>query len=452
MVQGSKGSDAMTTVYILAVVFALVIARGLQKNAQGSAAITLVFIVAVCYLAPVYLFYLGDVHKHVDIAPSSVGVTSVMIAVVTALLINLAGRMHCPGAWLLAPAAIWLVAGTWLSWGRSDEHDAGLAHLGVGFAAWLVGTSCAYALRADPRERERAAMYLTGLLGIQAVVVIGQAIGFDINPMSAEELALLEGRYNGLLNHPGQLANATLMIFVLILALRDSAASWRSGRTSLIFVLVMGICIGAGSRAQILGALVLLMGWAFFAYGQRAPRGKRFGALGIGIVGLLASYPVLQKRFEEDPTGGGRSVLQDIGLQAVMDHPLVGVGPNSYVSVIGLSDALTASGVPVHNAFLLAAVEVGVVGAIALWLPVLWTFIRGFRLRKEVGIVQVPAAAAAAFFVPFVISTFTGWGLLSDPLYGLLMLIMGATYALMLPLSGDEKVLQPVVLQRHARF
>jgi O-antigen ligase len=194
------------------------------------------------------------------------------------------------------------------------------------------------------------------------------------------------------------------------------------------------------------------MGWAFFAYGQRAPRGKRFGALGIAIVGLVASYPVLQRRFEEDPTGGGRSVLQEIGLQAVMDHPLVGVGPNSYVSVVGLSDALTASGVPVHNAFLLAAVEIGVIGAVALWLPVLWTFVRGFRLRKQAGIVHAPAAAAAAFLIPFVISTFTGWGLLSDPLYGLLMLVMGAIYALMFPLGGDEEVLKPAVLQRRARF
>lgn len=442
----------MTIIYVLAVVFALILVRGLQRGPEESSAITLVFVAAVCYLAPVYVLYLGDVYKHVDIAPSSVGVTSVMIAVVAALLINLAGRLHFPGAWLLVPATIWLAVGTWLSWGRSDEHDAGLAHLGVGFAAWLVGTSCAYAIRADPRVRERAAMYLTGLLGIQAVVVAGQAIGFDINPMSAEELAILDGRYNGLLNHPGQLANATLMIFVLILALRDTAASWRSGRTSLIFALVMGICIAAGSRAQIFGALVLLMGWAFFAYGQRAPRGKRFGALGIAIVGLVASYPVLQRRFEEDPTGGGRSILQEIGLQAVMDHPLVGVGPNSYVSVIGLSDALTASGVPVHNAFLLAAVEIGVIGAVALWLPVLWTFVRGFRLRKQAGSVHAPAAAAAAFLIPFVISTFTGWGLLSDPLYGLLMLVMGAIYALMFPLGGDEEVLKPAVLQRRVRF
>lgn len=441
----------MTLVYVLAVAFALIIARGLQKNPQEGAAITVVFIAAVCYLAPVYILYLGDVYKHVDIAPSSVGVTSVMVAVVTALLINFAGRMRCPGAWLLAPAAVWLAIGTWLWWGRSEEHDAGLAHLGVGFGAWLVGASCAYAIRADPRVRERAAMYLTALLAIQAVVVIGQAVGFDINPMSAEELAILDGRYNGLLNHPGQLANATLMIFVLILALRGAGDSWRSGRTALIFALVMGICIAAGSRAQILGALVLLMGWSLFAYGQAAPRGKRFGALGIGIVGLLASYPVLQRRFEEDPTGGGRGVLQEIGLQAVTDHPVDGVGPNSYVSVVGLSDALTASGVPVHNAFLLSAVEIGIIGAIALWLPVLWTFVRGFRLRKEVDIVQAPAAATAAFFVPFVISTFTGWGLLSDPLYGLLMLVMGALYALMFPLGGDTEVVQPVSLQRQAR-
>ncbi len=406
---------------------------------------TLVFIAATCYLAPAYIVYLGDVYKHVDIASSSVGVTSVMVAVATALLINVAGRLRAPGGVLLAPAAIWLLVGTWLSWGRSDEHDAGLAHLGVGFGAWLVGASCAYAIRADPRVRERAAMYLTGLLAIQALVVVGQALGFDINPMSAQELALLEGRYNGLLNHPGQLANATLIIFVLILGLRDSMASWRSGRTALLFTLVMGICIAAGSRAQILGAIALLLGWALFAFGQRAPRGRRFGAVGIAVLGLVASYPVLQKRFSEDPTGGGRGILQEIGLQAVMEHPWVGVGPNSYVSVIGLSDALTASGVPVHNAFLISAAELGIVGAIALWLPVLWTFARGFRLRKEGGSGRAPAVAATAFFVPFLISTFTGWGLLSDPLYGLLMLVMGAIYALTFPATATEEASKPAL-------
>jgi O-antigen ligase len=215
-----------------------------------------------------------------------------------------------------------------------------------------------------------------------------------------------------------------------------------------IFALVIGICIAAESRAQIIGAFLLLSGWAFFAYGRRVPWGKRFGALGIASIGLLASYPVLQRRFEEDPSGGSRGILQEIGLNAVMDHPLVGVGPNSYVSVVGLSDALTASGVPVHNAFLLAAVELGIAGAVALWLPVLWTFARGFRLRKELGIVQAPAATAAAFLAPFTLSAFTGWGLLADPLWALLMLAMGAIYALMSPLGADEEVLKPVLQHR----
>jgi O-antigen ligase len=435
-------------IFICAVVLFLFVVRSFQKNAESGSAITLAFVAGTCYLGPVYIFYWGDVYKHVDIAAAAVAVTSVMVAVVAAFLTNLTGRVRWPGVWLIAPAVIWLAIGTWISWGRSAEHDAGLAHLGVGFVAWLVGASCAYLLGADQRARERATVYLTGLLVIQAVVVFGQVIGFNINPMSPDQLAILGGRYNGLLSHPAQLATATLIIFALILALRDTSTSWRDGRTAAVFALVIGLCIAAGSRAQILGAFLLLVGWAFFAYGQRVPVGKRFGALGMACVGLLVSYPVLQRRFDEDPTGGARSILQEIGLQAVMNHPLMGVGPNSYVSVVGLSDALTASGVPVHNAFLLAAAEVGIAGAVALWLPVLWTFVRGFRLRKEVGIVQAPAAAAAAFFAPFVLTTFTGWGLLSDPLWALLMLAMGAIYALMSAHGADEEVLTPVLQHR----
>lgn len=425
---------------VLAVVSALIFARSIQKSPEDSAAITLVFIAATCYLAPVYLMYLGNIYKHVDIAAASIGVTSVMVAVTAAFIIQLAGRAHFPGRWLLAPAIIWLAVGAWVFWDSSAERDAGLAHLGVGFLAWLVGSSCAYLIRADVDVRDRAARYLTALIAVQAVVVVAQILGFNVNPMSAEEFAILGGRYNGLLNHPGQLSNATLIVFALILTLRGDNDSRRSGRVTTVSVLVIGICIAAGSRAQIVGAFVLLTVWAFLASGRRrGALNERFGAFWAAILGLLVSYPVLRRRFEEDPNGGARGILQDIGLRAVMDHPLSGVGPNSYVSVIGLSDTLTASGVPVHNAFLLSAVELGIVGAAALWFPIFWTFWRSFRLRRDIDLNNKPAASIA-FFLPFLLSIFTGWGLLADPLWPLLMVAMGTMYGFLTPTNDNGLV------------
>lgn len=430
---------------IIAIALSLLLARSVQKNAANAAAVSVAFVVAICYLGPVYILYLGDVYKHVDIAASSVVVSSVMVAVITAFLINLTGSLRWPGVGLVVPVVIWFAVGIGAFWGRSAEQNAGIAHLCTGLLAWLVGSSCSSLLQGDPEARERTAKFLTGVLAVQAVVVVGQIVGLDVNPMSAEQSSLLEGRYNGLLSHPGLLANSTLVVFTLILALRDSSTSWRSGRMATTFALVIGICIAAESRAQILGAFLLLTVWSFLTYGQRAPRGKRFGALGIAVVGLIMSYPVLLRRFEEDPTGGSRGILQDVGWQAMLDHPLIGVGPNSYVSVIGLSDALTASGVPVHNAFLLSAAELGIAGAVALWLPVLWTFVRGFRLRKQTGVVGTSAVASVAFFIPFMLSAFTGWGMLADPLWALVMVMMGAIYGLMAPAGVATQTVNPAV-------
>ena len=53
----------------------------------------------------------------------------------------------------------------------------------------------------------------------------------------------------------------------------------------------------------------------------------------------------------------------------IREHPWAGVGPNSYVAIAGASDPLTASGVPVHNVLLLSAAELGIIGALLLWLP-----------------------------------------------------------------------------------
>lgn len=438
----------MRIMLIIAIAATLLLARSVQKNAAQGAAVSIAFVAAVCYLGPVYILYLGDVYKHVDIAAASVVVSSVVVAVLTAFLINLTGSVRWPGLRLVVPVVLWLVVGTAAVWGRSDEHDAGIAHLCTGLIAWLLGSSCATLIRADSEARERTARILTGVLFVQAVVVVGQIVGIDLNPMTAEQSALLEGRYNGLLSHPGLLANSTLAIFTLILALRDSSVSWRSGRMAVTFALVIGICLAAQSRAQIIGAFLLLTVWAMLTYRPNVGRGKRFGVIGLAFVGLLVSFPVLQRRFAEDPNGGGRGILQDVGIQAMLDHPLTGVGPNSYVSVIGISDALTASGVPVHNVFLLSAVELGIGGAILLWLPVLWTFVRGFRLRKATGSAGAPAVASVAFFIPFMLSAFTGWGLLADPLWALVMLVMGTIYGLMSSAATPVEGLDPTLRRR----
>ena len=81
---------------------------------------------------------------------------------------------------------------------------------------------------------------------------------------------------------------------------------------------------------------------------------------------------------------------------------------------LGPTDPLTALGWPVHNSFILAAVELGLLGALLFFLPVIWSILRAIKL--SVG--RSPGKGESRLLLStapgLLIIGLTGWGLLAD--------------------------------------
>jgi O-antigen ligase len=119
--------------------------------------------------------------------------------------------------------------------------------------------------------------------------------------------------------------------------------------------------------------------------------------------------------------------VTQVAERVIREHPWTGVGPNGYVAVAGRFDRLTATGVPVHNIFLLSAAELGIVSAVLLWVPFVAVTIRAVRQvwRTRGTGSEVGARVIVSALPGFVLIAVTGWGLLEGSGFLMLCLIFG---------------------------
>jgi O-antigen ligase len=110
----------------------------------------------------------------------------------------------------------------------------------------------------------------------------------------------------------------------------------------------------------------------------------------------------------------------EVALLQFADTPWFGVGPANYVRVVGMRDALTAEGWPVHNAFMLQIVELGIIGALLFFLPLLYMFVRSILAMRLVSRQGDYARAVVAYLPAFVLISWTGWGMLAPGMAALL--------------------------------
>jgi hypothetical protein len=88
-------------------------------------------------------------------------------------------------------------------------------------------------------------------------------------------------------------------------------------------------------------------------------------------------------------------------------------------------DPLTASGVPVHDAFLLTVGEMGIFAGALIWLPFALLLIRAIRSSRTAGAVGLTARAYLAIVPALLLTGVTGWGLLQAPTFELFALVAG---------------------------
>ncbi len=241
--------------------------------------------------------------------------------------------------------------------------------------------------------RRIVAVPLLATTALQAVIVAIQsgtrsAFGYNLLHPGSELLVTNETivRPQGLFDHVYEPAAVAVVAVAVGLALMPAA-----GRMRTAFLVGIGAAATTvaltHSRSALLG-LMLVVAVGALAVARREP------GLRVGIIVVVAAFvvPALltanawQVRFDESATPNlddaslGRITLARQALEMAGDHPVVGVGPNRYMTVLE-SQYTVDEDYPfvVHNESLMVAAELGLPAAIVFTALLVWTGVQAVR-------------------------------------------------------------------------
>lgn len=299
-----------------------------------------------------------------------------------------------------------------LAWTFGVDPTIGTSQLLVGVLAWVAGSYVATLARSDVRSETYFAVLVLGIVAFQAAVAVLQFAGFDIIVAESRTAELTVGRATGTYGHPGTLGKVIVLLAVFALPLMGSAA--RRVRTMVTLTLLIAIVpIGLSeSRSNISSLLALMALWVLLL-----PRERALGArivLPVGaLVIALSFYEAIAARFALDPLGGEREHFMSVALAHIPENLLFGVGPKAYIPYFGQFDSLTAQGWPVHNVFVLEFAEIGLIGAVLLFVPaVVAPAVAAMKRLRSTSSGGYHARAIIAALPAIIIIGTTGWGLI----------------------------------------
>ncbi|WP_428981956.1 O-antigen ligase family protein [Microbacterium horticulturae] len=318
-----------------------------------------------------------------------------------------------------------------------------MLQLGIGVAAWVLGISVASV--ADVHQATRLVLATTALAIVVCQLVFSalQLVGIDPFPLPAEIATLMGSRVHGTLNHPNNLGKTLVLLAALVLPLIDDP-SRQLRKLSLLTIAGCGLGVAlTQGRANIAAFIIMITIRVIVMRGVGAVQ-RRVGFFFLLAVTIMPFIPEISARFLEDPGGGSRDHFMELAISQFERTPWWGIGPNEYVHVIGQYDALTAGGLPVHNSYMLAVVELGLVGATLMLFPLLAAIVRSLRECGRDGYRGRAAASSVAIGVGFVAIAATGWGALSGSILPLWLF----TLAFLRPMKGQKlsSISQPQTL------
>lgn len=372
---------------------------------RRSVTLTLAVLAALC--VPVIVWeqdrLLNEV-VHPGIAPWT---PRVYLASALLVAIWLLVPRRAPGSeWIPLLVVATLCTVTYSVWGGTSNQWAGVVTYAICWLAWVTSSRLAD-VDADALDRRVLVIGIVAIIGLQLVLCFLQVTTSFLGVESSDQGF---SRARGTFGHAGDLGKAVVPMMALLLPFAGGSSQslrrWAYGGV-VAGVAALGLSL---SRGNIAAAIALILTWTLLSSGRRF--GRR--SLGIAIGVMVASVPFVPSivtRFSLDPEGGSRPELMQAALTQLQRTPIVGTGPNSYVDVVGTYDAVTARGLPVHNAFLLSVVELGVLfAALALTIG-FWVVSRVWKARDD----EYAGPYAIAFLSmvpPFFIIGMTGWGLL----------------------------------------
>jgi hypothetical protein len=331
------------------------------------------------------------------------------------------------------PVAVWLVVLTLLAWDGSPRLYSGLLHLALGMAAFAIGATGG---RLD-RVATLVPWVFAAVAWIQLAAIMVALVGLPLRTISGSPADEVNGRAIGLTTHPGEISK--LLFFcamcALLLPQRTTRERWAAWLT--LAATLVGVSL-TQSRAPLIGLVALIATFMALEFATGRWQRRHIAVVGMTVVLALASIPWMIRRFAVDPGLETRRHAMAVALDVIADHPVTGVGVNGYVAVAGVWDRLTAEGVPVHNIFLLSAAELGILGALLLWLPFALVAVRAARtLRRTRG--SDTAARILVSALPGVgLIALTGWGLLQGPYFLLFGFVFGYFGARADPRAADR--------------
>ncbi len=364
---------------------------------------------------------------YVGIAGVNPTVSTYTVATVAGLLFLL---LHRP-AEVLRGLALWapfVAAACYLAvtaWPHDGITAAGLLHVLTGIGIFVLARAFA---RTSQVTAWRLCCLVALMSALEALYAISDFTPWPLHQPSGGLAQSLVGRAIGSTAHPDQLAKVAVYLLVLVLAVDQADLRGRRLQTATSIVL-LGVVAATQGRAGFIGAVVLVVLYSLLQPDVEQFRRRAAVLIGVGAVSVVA-FASLAQRFQVDPNGGARGYLSIITENVISQDPLHGVGINHFVNVVGIGDALVGSGVPVHNAFLLTAAEMGIPAAALFWLPLVHLVVVSVtRLRRE-GTTGSAARIVVAATPAVVLLAVTGWGVLQSPTYELLMFVSGAVAGL----------------------
>lgn len=323
---------------------------------------------------------------------------------------------------------------------------AGYPHLALAMGARLVlvlvfylyTVNRAYSDAAGPcSARGLFAGALAAGFAVQGVVALGQTlrqaslglgmVGERSLDIHTSGIAVVEAHGQHWLRPYGLTAHPNLLGGFLAASLLPMAF-WLPHRVARVAVpACMGLLLLTLSRGAFLAALCGIAIYMASGHRLRLPRPGLVIAGCLALIGLVLLTPavgLVAARFNAaDPLEqfsiGERLSSQGTAVNLVREHPLLGVGADNYLAVVQAQSGDREGGqayVPVvHNAYLLAASEIGLGGAALLIGALLWPAWRLLRCREAR--IAAPASCGLVACAVLGLVDFYPW---SSPAFNLL--------------------------------
>jgi O-antigen ligase len=311
---------------------------------------------------------------------------------------------------LLAPIALlvgWFVVS--LAW----SQDAGKT--GEILYNWLFTAALIVAVVITVRTPRDVRVVLGGLVvGPVMSVLVGFAGNGGVTPPAqVATTTSVGGRLVGGIGDPNFLALVIVPAIVLAAVLGRGRPLMRMGAAVAIGILVVGL-IATQSRGGLLATVMVFVAALVLMGGQRHKVVLMAAvAVGLGVV-YLSGNPAALERVTggAENKGSGRTELWAVALKASGDHPIVGVGLNNFivhepgyadrVGPLQYADLIAERPHVVHNTYLEALVETGVIGlllllaALTAGLRAMWSATQMFDRRGEHELAQLSRAVLLA--------------------------------------------------------